>query len=99
MILLDMVADQSLSASLAKFTFESQFACQTFCESQMKESGDQQPVLPIGAGAGGAAIQGGGQQSQLSQESQKALEKQCNKQCLKKFFKSYMLYNRMMKEP
>lgn len=37
MQLLDMAADQSLSSQLAKFSFEAQFACQSFCENQMRQ--------------------------------------------------------------
>lgn len=35
--LLDIVADQALSSALAKFSFESQMACQSFCERQIEE--------------------------------------------------------------
>ena len=76
MQLLDMVSDQALSTSLAKFSFESQIACQSYCERLASEE----------------------ENDQLSQESANALEKQCNKHCLKKFFKSYMLYNKMLKD-
>jgi hypothetical protein len=42
--------------------------------------------------------QGAEENQLLSEESSRALEKQCNKQCSKKFIKSLMLYNKMMKE-
>lgn len=32
MQLLDMVSDQALTHSLAKYSFEAQMACQSFCE-------------------------------------------------------------------
>jgi hypothetical protein len=82
MRLLDLVADQALSSSLAKFTMEAQITCQSFCETEMrKTTGDSPSEL----------------NQNLSQESARALEKQCNKQCIKKFIKSYMLYNKIMK--
>ena len=37
MHLLDMVADQALASSLAKYTFESQMACMTFCEGEVSQ--------------------------------------------------------------
>ena len=35
---------------------------------------------------------------EISVESARALEKQCNKQCFKKYLKTFVMYNNMMKE-
>jgi hypothetical protein len=85
MQLLDMVSDQALTSSLAKYTFEAQMSCQAYCESEIIKT-------TSGAPQDTQAIQN------LSTESARALEKQCNKQCVKKFFKSYMLYNKLIKQ-
>lgn len=83
MRLLDLVADQALSSSLAKFTMEAQITCQSFCENEMRKTSSGETPSELN--------------QNLSQESARALEKQCNKQCIKKFIKSYMLYNKIMK--
>ena len=84
MMLLNVVADQAFSSAMARFSFEAQMSCQSFCETEMRKNSD-------GVEKGDQAMQN------LSQESSRALEKQCNKQCIKKFIKSYMMYNKMMK--
>lgn len=78
MQLLSVVSDQALTASLSRYIFEAQLACQAHCESEI--------------------AQGNEENAQLSEDSTRALEKQCNKQCGKKFIKSLMLYNKSMKE-
>ena len=47
MQLLDMVADQGLTSSLAKYTFESQMACIGFCERQILEGKKENEQLSI----------------------------------------------------
>lgn len=47
MQLLDMVADQGLSSSLARYTFETQMSCMTYCEGQLVEGKRENEQLSI----------------------------------------------------
>ena len=47
MQLLDMVADQGLTSSLAKYTFEAQMACMSYCETQLQEGKKENEQLSI----------------------------------------------------
>jgi hypothetical protein len=41
MQLLDVVADQALMSSLSRFVFETQMACQAYCESEAARSTEE----------------------------------------------------------